>query len=108
MFSSCKPKFFAIRHIHYPVNPSSAHFHTDAVVPSSEHCRTETVLPPSENYCIETVSQSGDDHCIALVIVAALRAMDNVTTLFRVWPMRFQQLQRKFGLLIMKLCMDSW
>ena len=39
-------KFFAVRHIHYPVNPSSDHFHTDAVVPPSDHCRTETVLPP--------------------------------------------------------------
>ena len=47
MFSSCNPKFFAVRHIHYPVNTSSDHFHTDAVVPSSDHCHTETVLPPS-------------------------------------------------------------
>ena len=23
MFSSCNPKFFAVRHIHYPVNPSN-------------------------------------------------------------------------------------
>ena len=29
-------KFFAVRHIRYPVNPSSDHFHTDAVVPSSD------------------------------------------------------------------------
>ena len=34
MFSSCNPKFFADRHIHYPANPPSDHFHTDAVVPS--------------------------------------------------------------------------
>ena len=37
MFSSCNPKFLAVRHIQYPlypVNPSSDHFHTDAVVPS--------------------------------------------------------------------------
>ncbi len=53
--------FFAIqislqllRHIHYPVNPSDDHFHTDAVVPSSDHCRTEIVLPPSDHYCIES------------------------------------------------------
>ena len=45
MFSSCNPKFFAVRHIHCPVNPSSDHFHNDAVVPSSDHCRSETVLP---------------------------------------------------------------
>ena len=38
MFSSCTPKLFAVRHIHYPVNPSSEHFHTDAVVPSSDQC----------------------------------------------------------------------
>ena len=38
MFSSCNPKFFAVRHIHYPVNLSSDHFHTDAVVPSGGHC----------------------------------------------------------------------
>ena len=41
MFSSCNPKFFAVRHIHYPVNTSSDHFHTDAILPSSDHCRTE-------------------------------------------------------------------
>ena len=55
MFSSCNPKFFAVRHIHYTVNPSSDHFHTDAVVPPSDHCRTNAVLPPSDHYCIETV-----------------------------------------------------
>ena len=53
------------RHIHYPVNPSSDHFHTDAVVPSSDHCRTETVLlPPSDPYCIATVAPSGDHYSI--------------------------------------------
>ena len=36
MFSSCNPKFFAERHIHYPVNPPSDNFYTDAVVPSSD------------------------------------------------------------------------
>ena len=41
----------AVRHIHYPVNTSSGHFNTDAVVPSSDH------------YCIETVVPSGD-HCV--------------------------------------------
>ena len=48
--SSCNPKFFAFRHVHCPVNPSSDHFHTDAVVPSSDHGRTETVLRPSDQY----------------------------------------------------------
>ena len=61
MFSSCNPKF-------YPVNPSIAHFHTDAVVPSSDHCRTETVLPPSDHYCIEAVATSGDHYCIDIVV----------------------------------------
>ena len=64
MFSSCNPKFFAVKHIHYPVNPSSDHFHTYAVVPSSDRCRTETVLSPSDHYCIETVTPSGDQSCI--------------------------------------------
>ena len=41
MFCSCNPKFFAVRHIHYPVNPSSDHFHTDCAVPCSDHCCTE-------------------------------------------------------------------
>ena len=50
MFSSCNPKFFAVRHIHYPMNPSSDHFHTDAVVPSSDHDRTETVPPSRDHY----------------------------------------------------------
>ena len=36
-FSSCNPRFFAVGHIHYPVNPSTDHFHTDAVAPSSDH-----------------------------------------------------------------------
>ena len=49
-FSSCNQKFFAVRNIHYPVNTSSDHFHTDAVVPSSDHCRTQGVLPPSGHY----------------------------------------------------------
>ena len=53
---SCNPKLFAVRNIHYPVNASSDHFHTDAVVPSSDHCRMQAVLPPSDNYCIETVA----------------------------------------------------
>ena len=68
MFSSCNPKLF-VRNIHYPVNPSSDHFHTDAVVPSSDHCRTETMLSPSDHYCIETIAPSGDDdhYCIGRV-----------------------------------------
>ena len=68
MFSSCNPKLFAVKHIHYPVNPSSDNFHTDAVVPSSDHYRTETVLPPSEHYCIETVVPSGDHYCIDIAV----------------------------------------
>ena len=55
MFSSCNPKFFAVRNIHYPVNTSSDHFHTDAVVPSSDHCRTQAILPPSGH---------GRPHCL--------------------------------------------
>ena len=35
MFSSCNPKCVAVKHIRYPVNPSSDHFHTDAVSPRS-------------------------------------------------------------------------
>ena len=83
MFSSCNPKFFAVRHIHYPVNTSSDNFRTDAVVPSSDHCRIETVLPPSDHYCIEVVAPSGDivipssDHCFTqyrhLVSITELR-----------------------------------
>ena len=68
MCSSCNPKFFAVRNIHYPVNTSSAHFPTDAVVPSSDHCVTHAVLPPSGHYCIETVAPSGDHYCIDIVV----------------------------------------
>ena len=68
MFSSCNPKLFTVRHIHYPVNPSSDHLHTDAVVPSSDHCRTDTVLPPSDHYCIEAVAPSGDHYCIDVAV----------------------------------------
>ena len=70
MFSSSNPKFFAVRRIHYPVNPSNDYFHTDAVVPSSDHCRTEIVLSPSDHYCmrVETVPPSGDHYCIDLVV----------------------------------------
>ena len=56
MFSSCNPKFFAVRHILYPVNPSSDHFYTDAV------------LPPSDHYCIETVAPSDDHYYIDIVV----------------------------------------
>ena len=56
--------FFTVRHIQYPVNPSSYHFHTGAVVPSSDHCRTGTVLPPSDHYCIDIVAPSSDHYCI--------------------------------------------
>ena len=67
MFSSCNPKFFAVRHIHYPVNqychlasitalifetvaPSGDHYCIDLVVSSSDHCCTETVPPSSDHY----------------------------------------------------------
>ena len=56
------------RHIHYPENSSSDHFHTDAVVPSSDHCHTRRVLPPSDHYCIETVAPSGDHHGTDIVV----------------------------------------
>ena len=52
----------------YPVNPSSDHFHTDAVVPSCDHCRTETVLPPSDHYCIEKGAPSRDHYCIDVAV----------------------------------------
>ena len=68
MFSSCNQKFFAVRHIHYPVNPSSDHFLADAVVPSSDHCRTETLRPPSDRYCIVSVAPSGDHYGIDIVV----------------------------------------
>ena len=68
MFPSCNLEFFEVRHIHYPVNPSSDHFHTDAVLPSSDHRRTETVLPSSDHYRIETVSPSSDHYCINIVV----------------------------------------
>ena len=50
------------------MNPSSDHFHTDAVVPSSDHCRTETVRPPSDHCCIDTVATSGDHYCIDIAV----------------------------------------
>ena len=50
--------------VHYPVNPSSDHFHTDEVVPSSDHCCSETLLPPSDHFCIDIVAPSGDQSCI--------------------------------------------
>ena len=70
MFSSCNSKFFAVRHIHYSVNPSNAYFHTGAVVPSSDHCHlviiaaliVETVAPSGDHYCIETVPPSSDHY----------------------------------------------
>ena len=70
MFSSSNPKLVAVRHIHYPVNPYSDHFHIDAihVVPSSDNWRTEPVLPPSDHYSIDTVAPSGDHYCIDIVV----------------------------------------
>ena len=67
MFSSCNPKFFAVRHIQYPVNPSSYHFHTDAEVPSSDHWRTESV-PSSDHYCTDTVAPPSDHCCLDIVV----------------------------------------
>ena len=55
MFSSCNPKFFAVRYIHHPVSD----YHTVAVVPSGDHCCAKTVLSSSE-HCFETVAPSGD------------------------------------------------
>ena len=37
MFSSCNPEFFAVRYIHYPVNPPSDNVHTDALIMSPQH-----------------------------------------------------------------------
>ena len=68
MFSSSYPKLFAVRNIHYPVNTSGDHFHTDAVVPSSDHCCTQAVLPPSGHCCIGTVSPSGDHDFIDIIM----------------------------------------
>ena len=70
MFASCNPKFFAVRHIHYPVNPSNDYFHTYAVVPSSDHCRTEIVLHLViiTALRVETLAPSGDHYCIDLVV----------------------------------------
>ena len=74
MFLLAIHKFFAVRHIHYPVNLSSDNFHTGALVPSSDHCRPATVLlPPSEHYCIETVAPSGDHYSIYIRSIAKIR-----------------------------------
>ena len=62
MFSSCNPKFFAVRHIHYPVNPSNDYFHTDAVVPSSDHYCIDLVVPSSDHCCTETVPPASDHY----------------------------------------------
>ena len=67
---SCNLKLFAVRHIHYPGNPSSDHFHIDAAVPSSDHCCTETIQPPSDHYCIDTEAPSGDHYCIDIVVTS--------------------------------------
>ena len=72
MFSSYNQKCFAVRHIHYPVNPSSDHFHTDAVASSSVHCRTGIVLPPSDRDCIATVAPSSDVYCIDIVVPSSV------------------------------------
>ena len=74
LFSSCNPNFLQL-HIHYPVNPSSDHLHTEAVVPSSDHCCTETVLPSSDHYCIGAVAPSGD-HCFTETLAPSTRCID--------------------------------
>ena len=71
------PKLVAVRHIHYPANPSSDHFHTDAVVPSSDHCRTKTVLPPRDHYFIETVAPSGDHYGIDIVVSVCISSISD-------------------------------
>ena len=63
VLSSCNPKFFAVRHIHYPVTLSA-----DAVVASSDHCCTEAVLSPCDHYCIEAVAPSGDHYGMDIVV----------------------------------------
>ena len=65
MFSSCNPKFFAVRYIHCPMNPSC-----DPTCCSSAvyHGRAEAVLPPSDHYCIGIVAPSGDLYCIDIVV----------------------------------------
>ena len=56
MCSSFNPKLFAVRHIYYPVKPSSDRFHTGAAL------RQYRVLSSSDHHCIETVAPSGN-HC---------------------------------------------
>ena len=63
----------AVRHTHYPVNPSSDHFHNDALVPPSDHCRTETVLrpetlAPSGDHCFTGTGPSSDHYCIDILV----------------------------------------
>ena len=85
MCSSCNPKLFGVRHIHYPVNPSSDQFHNDAVVPSSDHCRTETLTPTGEHcfteteapssdrYCTKKIAPPSDHYCIVIVLPSSDR-----------------------------------
>ena len=75
-FSPCNPKFFAVRHIHYPVNPSRDHFYTNVVLPPSDHYCIETVAPSGDHYCIDVVVPSSD-HCCAETL---LPSSDNYGT----------------------------
>ena len=46
----------------HPVNTSSNHFHTDAVVPSSDHYGIETVAPSGDHCFTDMVAPSSDHH----------------------------------------------
>ena len=61
-------KVLSVRNIHYPVNPSSEHFLSDAVVPSgNDNCSIETVLPASDHYRMAGFSSA------IMVIIASRR-----------------------------------
>ena len=64
MFSSSM--FFAVRHIHYPVNASSDNFHDhyciEIVAPSGDHYCIDIVVPSSDHWCTATVPPSSDDY----------------------------------------------
>ena len=64
MFSSCNPKLFAVKHIHYPVTISTPMQWCHLEI----NCCTETVLSPSDHYCIETVAPPGDHYCINIAV----------------------------------------
>ena len=80
MFSSCNSKLFAVRHIHYPVNPSNAYFHTDAVglhlVPSSDH--RHLVIITASRQCRHLVIITELRNYRHLVITYSLKERNNV------------------------------